>query len=90
MYAVVVRVRVSDVASSRQQLTEVVVPRVKQSPGFHSGAWTAPPGGTGQGLSMILYDTEEHARQSAETVRGGMPSGVELVDVEVREVIASA
>ncbi|MBV9098533.1 MAG: hypothetical protein JO079_10790, partial [Frankiaceae bacterium] len=46
MHAVVVRVSITDVESSRRQLNEVVVPLVKQAPGFHAGYWTAPPGGS--------------------------------------------
>jgi hypothetical protein len=91
MYAVVVRVPVNDVESSRMQLNEVVVPSVKQAPGFKAGFWTAPPGGSGPGLSMVVFDSEENAQQAAQMVRGGpLPDGVELVDVEVREVVASA
>jgi len=91
MYAVVVRVTVNDVESSRKQLNEVVVLGVKQAPGFKAGFWTAPPGGSGPGLSMVVFDSEENAQQAAQMVRGGpLPDGVELVDVEVREVVASA
>jgi hypothetical protein len=91
MHAVVVRVTVKDVESSRQQLNEVVVPRVKQSPGFQAGYWTAPPGGSGAGLSMVVFDSEQNAKQAAEMVRGGpVPDGVQIEDVEVREVVASA
>ena len=91
MHAVVVRVTVKDVESSRQQLNEVVVPRAKQAPGFHAGFWTAPPGGSGAGLSMLIFDSEQNAQQAAQMVRGGpFPDGVQLEDVEVREVVASA
>lgn len=91
MYAVVVRVTVNDVEASRKELNEVVVPRVKQAPGFRAGFWTAPPGGSGAGLSLVVFDSEENAQQAAQMVRGGpLPNGVELDDVEVREVVASA
>jgi hypothetical protein len=40
---------------------------------------------------MVVFDSEENAQQAAQMVRGGpLPDGVELVDVEVREVVASA
>lgn len=91
MHAVVIRVRVQDVESSRQQLNDLVVPRAKQAPGFQTGYWTAPPGPSGPGLSMLIFDSEQNAQQAAEMVRGGpFPDGVELQDVEVREVVASA
>ena len=92
MHAVVVRVTVNDVESSRKALTQDVVPRVKQAPGFQAGFWTAPPGGgSGPGLSIVVFDSEQNAQQAAGMVRQGpFPDGVELQDVEVREVVASA
>lgn len=91
MHAVVVRVNVKDYASARQQLQERVVPGVQQAPGFSSGVWLAPEGGgNGEGLSIVTFDTEENARQAADTVRGNVPPEVEVLSVDVREVAASA
>lgn len=89
MHAVVVRVTVHDVDTAQTMLREQVVPRVKQSPGFVAGYWTRSEG---QGLSMIVFDSEEHARQAAEMVQTNMPPGdaVTLDDVEVREVVANS
>lgn len=91
MHAVVVRVNVNNVETSRKALNDEVVPRVKQAPGFHAGFWTAPEGGTGTGLSIVVFDSEQNAQQAAGMVRNGpFPEGVELQEVEVREVVASA
>jgi len=89
MHAVVVRVTVRDVETAQTGLQEQVVPRVQQSPGFVAGYWTRSDG---QGLSMVVVASEEHARQAADQVKANMPPGdaVTLDDVEVREVVASA
>lgn len=90
MHAVVVRVKVNDYASAQQHLREQVVPAVQQAPGFRSGVWLAPEGTSGEGLSIVTFDTEDNARQAAETVRPNVPPDVEVVSVDVREVAASA
>jgi hypothetical protein len=64
-----------------------VVPRVQQSPGFKAGYWTRHED---SGLSMVIFDTEENARAGADRVPSTVPEDVELQDVEVREVVASA
>ncbi len=89
MHAVVVRVTVRDVETAQTGLQEQVVPRVRQSPGFVAGYWTRSDG---QGLSMVVFESEEDARQAADQVKANMPPGdaVTLDDVEVREVVASA
>jgi hypothetical protein len=89
MHAVVVRVTVNDAETAQTGLQEQVVPRVRQLPGFLAGYWTRS---NGQGLSMVLFESEEQARQAADQVQGAMPPGdaVTLDNVEVREVVASA
>jgi hypothetical protein len=39
---------------------------------------------------MVIFDTEENARAGADRVPSTVPEDVELQDVEVREVVASA
>jgi hypothetical protein len=89
MHAVVVRVTVNDPETAETALREQVVPRVQQSPGFVAGYWTRSEG---QGLSMVVFESEEQARQAADQVKGNMPPGdaVTLDNVDVREVVASA
>jgi hypothetical protein len=89
MHAVVVRVTVHDVETAQAALKEQVVPRVQQSPGFVAGYWTRSEG---QGLSMVVFDSEERAQQAAEMVKTNIPPAdvVTLDNVEVREVVASA
>ena len=91
MHAVVVRVSIDDFDRGRQFLTEQVVPRVSQAPGFVAGYWTRSEDGQG-GLSMMVFESEDAARGAAEMVESNAPQddGVTLDGVEVREVVASA
>lgn len=87
MYAVVVRVTINDVDKARDELRNRVVPNVSQSPGFVAGYWT---GTSEDGLSMVVFESEDAARQMADRVPQTIPEFVTLDNVEVREVVASA
>ena len=87
MYAVVVRVTISDAEKARAELRDRVVPNVSQAPGFVAGYWT---GTGGDGLSMVVFESEEAARQMADRVPQTIPEFVTLENVDVREVVASA
>jgi hypothetical protein len=88
MHAVVVRITISDVEAANRQLSEQVVPRVSQAPGFVSGYWTRKDN---QGLAMILFESEDAATRASEMVPTMVPrESVTLDDVEVREVVAQA
>jgi hypothetical protein len=91
MYAVVVRVSIGDRERAEQGLREQVIPRVRQAPGFVAGYWTRSESGN-DGLSMILLESEDTARQAAERVQsdGGLAETVTLESVEVREVVEHA
>ena len=89
MHAIVVRVSISDPESAQKGLTEMVVPRVSQSPGFVAGYWTRSDDGT-NGQSMLVFESEDAANAASEQVRGMVPDGVSLESIEVREVVAHA
>ena len=92
MHAVVVRVNIGDPGKAEQGLREEVVPRVSKAPGFVGGYWTRSDDGS-NGLSMIVFDSEESARRAAEMLQGPeamRPETVTLDSVEVREVLANA
>jgi hypothetical protein len=91
MHAVVVRVTVSsDDEQSRAALREEVVPRASSAPGFVAGYWTRSPNDN-SGLSMVLFDSEDAAESAKRMVESaGVPEGVTLESVEVREVVANA
>lgn len=93
MHALVVRVTIHDADGTREVLNNQVVPQLSGSPGFKSGYWTwATEGGQLNGLSMVIYDSEDGASQAGERLRAiaGDAQGVTLDGVEVREVVASA
>jgi hypothetical protein len=86
MHAVVVRVEISG-QPDNTALRERVVPRVKEMTGFVAGYWTR---GGGEGLSMVVFDSEENARAASDEVPSLLPDNVTLKDNDVREVAASA
>ena len=94
MYAVVIRVTIHNVDRTREVLNSQVVPQVSGAPGFKTGYWTWSIGGDeSNGLSMIIFDSEENARAAGDRVSAiaaAAPDDVTLDGVEVREVVASA
>jgi hypothetical protein len=90
MHAVVVRVSISDFEGGRAHLREQVVPRASAAPGFVAGYWTRSDDAS-NGLSMLLFESEENARAAADMIRTApVPEAVTLQDVEVREVVEHA
>jgi hypothetical protein len=94
MHALVVRVTIHNSDRTREVLNTQVVPGVSGAPGFKTGYWTwSTGGGELNGLSMIIFDSEENARAAGDRVNAiaaDAPDDVTLDGVEVREVVASA
>jgi hypothetical protein len=94
MHALVLRVTIPNVDRTREVLNSQVVPQVSGARGFKAGYWTwSTGGGKSNGLSMIIFDSEENARAAEDRVNAiatGAPDDVTLDGVEVREVLASA
>ena len=65
MHAALVTVTIepAQLDQAQQALTEEIVPMVSASPGFVAGYWLEPS--DGKGMSLAVFDTEEHARQAA-------------------------
>lgn len=89
MHAVVVRVTINNADSGRELLTSQVVPRVSAAPGFQAGYWTWDDGQT-NGVSMIVFDSEDNARAAADFVPAMASEAISVESVEIREVVASA
>ena len=89
MHAVVVRVSITDPENAQKELNERVVPFVSQAPGFVAGYWTRADDGS-NGVSMLVFESEDAARNAAERIPGQVPQGVTFESAEVREVIANA
>ena len=94
MHALLVRVTIHNADRTRDVLNNQVVPQVSGAPGFKTGYWTwATGGGELNGLSMIIFDSEEQARAVGDRIAAVASENrddVTLDGVEVREVVASA
>jgi hypothetical protein len=94
MHAVVVRVTIHNADRTREVLNSQVVPQVSGAPGFKAGYWTWSTGaGELNGLSMIVFESEENARAAGErisAIAANAPDDVTFDGAEVREVVASA
>ena len=93
MYAVLIEVEVArvDREGGIQALREQIVPAIRQLPGFQSGTWLTG-NEQGRGLSLTVWDTEEHARMMADRFGvGSSPAmSASVARCEVREVAATA
>jgi hypothetical protein len=94
MHALLVRVTIHNADRTREVLNSQVVPQVSGAPGFKTGYWTwTTGGGETNGLSMVIFDSEENARAAGDRVSAiaaDARDDVTLDGVEVREVVASA
>jgi hypothetical protein len=89
MHAVVVRVKIDDIGPAEEYLKSEIVPRVSQAPGLVAAYWSRSDDGS-NGLSMIVFESEEAARGVADQVVPPEEAPVTVEGVEVREVVASA
>jgi hypothetical protein len=88
MHAVMFRVKIHDRERAEAFLKEQIVPGVSQAPGFVAGYW-ANVGGN-QGTSMVVFESEEAARQVADLDRRPPADVAAVESVEVGEVVAHA
>jgi hypothetical protein len=89
MHAILISVSIEpDHAEEAQdQLNNVVVPRVKQTPGVVAGYWFEPT--EGHGSSVVLFENEAAAREAAAQIPNvPRPDFVRFDSIEVREVVA--
>jgi hypothetical protein len=87
MHAVIFKVTIHNREEAEKILKEQIVPGVSQAPGFITGHWVNA--GEDRGQSMIIFESEEAARQMAEGERP-MSDAVTVESVEVAEVVAHA
>lgn len=69
-------------------LTNEILPRVRSAPGFVAGYWLEPV--DSQGFSMILFETEDQARNSAPPVSDWSAPGVTIDGCDIRRVAVNA
>lgn len=88
-YAMLVKVTIAPGRreESIRGLNEDVVPMVKQAPGFIRGTWF---GDEHVGHGLVLFGSEEQARQAAGMVSAGPDDPVQIESATVYEVNAEA
>ncbi|MDR0345360.1 MAG: hypothetical protein LBI49_20060 [Nocardiopsaceae bacterium] len=87
MHAVVATVRVEDPGVARAALPGMRLDLVPKAPGFVSAYWLEPVDGIG--MSVIVFQTREHAEAAAAYPLPALP-GVTPLTLDIREVYASA
>jgi hypothetical protein len=89
MHAVAVSVSIAEGAGEEATtyLRETIVPRMSQAPGFVAGYWLRLEGGN-QGRSVIVFESEDGARQAKDSIEPA--PGVTLDSVDIGEVVANA
>jgi len=88
MHALFVTASIPDYEKAREELHSSTIPRVSQAPGFVTGYWLAPV--DGRGNSVIVFESEEAARQAADRLKQSPPGEVTIESVEVREIAGHA
>src|SRR4051794_23089074 len=80
-------------AEQRAGLETMIVPGVRRHPGFVGGTWTLDRE-TSESFVMLTYASHESAQAMREDIVGNAENqrfvGIELIDVRVLEVSASA
>jgi hypothetical protein len=87
VHAVVATVRIADIDAARASLADLRLKLVPRAPGFVSACWLEPVDGVG--MSVIIFDSREHAEQAVAYPVPLLP-GVTPLTVQIREVFASA
>ena len=89
MHAVVAAVRVNDGEAATRHLRENIVPQVSQAPGFVAGYWVRLEGAD-EGRAVMVFESEDAARQVAENLTPAPDDATTLERVDVGEVVESA
>jgi hypothetical protein len=76
-----------NVQVAREALAGMRLNVVPRAPGFVNAYWLAPVDGIG--MSVIVFDTKEHADEAVAYPLPPLP-GVTQLSLEIREVYASA
>ena len=90
MHAALVRLMIDpeQAPAAAEALMSDILPRVRSAPGFVAGYWMDPA--DGKGFSIVLFETEEQARETAPPVSSWAAPGVTITGVEFRRVAATA
>ena len=90
MHAALVKLTVDpeQAPAAAEALMSDILPRVRSASGFVAGCWLEPA--DGQGFSIVLFETEEQAREAAPPLSSWAAPGIAITDVEFRRVAATA
>lgn len=90
MHAALVRLTIDpeQAPAAAEALMSDILPRVRSASGFVAGYWLEPA--EGQGFSIVLFETEEQAREAAPPVNRWTAPGIDITGVEFRRVAATA
>ena len=83
-----VTIEAAEIEGAQKALREEIIPMVSAAPGFVAGYWLEPR--DGQGVSLVVFETAEQARQTAPPVGASPTPGVTIAGVDFRAVAASA
>lgn len=80
-------------AEQRAALENVIIPGVRQHPGFVSGHWTLDRH-TSESIVLLAYESRDAAETMARNIRDNAENqrdvGLELLEVRILEITASA
>jgi hypothetical protein len=74
--------------AAAEALTSDILPRVRSAAGFVAGYWLEPA--EGQGFSVVVFDTEEQAREATPPASSWAAPGIAITGAEFRRVAVSA
>jgi len=72
MYALFLVLQLENQEAALQSLHRDVIPQMRRAPGFSTGTWF---GDQRTGHAVVVFDTEEQARNAAPPVGTAMPGG---------------
>lgn len=91
-FAVINHVRIDDPGVAAASTREVVLPRLRQLPGFEQAIFLADAA-SGRGFSVIVFAEQDQAETMANRLASGAvppPPGVTFASQDVLEVVAAA
>jgi hypothetical protein len=90
MHAALVRVTIDadQAQAAARASTGETLPVICSAPGFVAGYWLEPV--DGQAVSLLVFETEEQARQSVVPADSSEAPGVRIDDVDFRHVAVRA
>ena len=86
MYAALVTLTIArdQAPAAASALVDEILPQVRSAPGFVAGYWLEPA--DEQGLSFILFETDQQARDAIPPAADWDAPGVTITGTEVRRV----